>query len=80
MLDETGEAHKSSHSQMFFTIGVLKTPVLEFIFNKVVAPVAEGLQHRCFPVIIAKFLRTVFFIEHLHCLLLGTAINREITS
>ena len=31
---------------------------------------SSTLQHRCFPVIIAKFLRTVFFIEHLQRLLL----------
>ena len=35
-----------------------KTPVLEFLFKM-------RLQHRCFPVNIATFLRTAFFIEQL---------------
>ena len=33
--------------------------------------VKSKLQHRCFPVNIAKFLRTAFFIEHLRRLLLS---------
>ena len=56
---------------MFFKKGVLKipenwkTPMLESYFNKVAALQAynfikERLQHRCFPVNIAKFLRTAF--------------------
>ena len=32
--------------------------------------IKKKLQHRCFPVNIAKFLRTTFFIEHLRWLLL----------
>ena len=51
----------SSRSQLFFKIGVFKifcnncrkTPLLESLFNK-------RLQHRCFPVNIAKLLRTAF--------------------
>ena len=36
-----------------------KTPVLESLFNKIAG--LETLQHRCFPVKLAKFLRTPFF-------------------
>ena len=32
--------------------------------------IKKRLQHRCFPVNIAKFLRTAFFIEHLRWLLI----------
>ena len=58
--------NRSSHSQMFFKIGVLKNfanftgkypcqslPQVCNIFK-------ERLQHRCFPVIYAKILRTTF--------------------
>ena len=31
----------------------------------------ETLRHRCFPVNFSKFLRTFFFLEHLHWLLLN---------
>ena len=49
---------RSSHSQMFFKIGVLK----KFAnFTR---------KYRCFPVKLANFLRTPFFIEHLQWLLL----------
>ena len=63
---------KSSRSQMFFEIGVLKvcnihrkTPVLESLFSKVASLEAcnfikKRLQHRCFPVNIAKFLRKFY--------------------
>ena len=55
-----------------------KTPVLESLFKKVAGLKAcQGLnlikktfQHRCFPVKFVKFLRTVFFTEHLHWFLL----------
>ena len=40
-----------------------KTPVLESLLNKVAG--LRELQHRCFPVNIAKFLRTAYFIENL---------------
>ena len=53
-----------------------KTPVLEFLFNKDAGLklsnfMKKRLQHRYFPVNIAKFLRTAFLIEHLWCLLLS---------
>ena len=63
---------RSSRSQMIFEIGVLevwnihrKTSVLESLFSKVVSLEAwnfikKKLQHRCFPVNIAKFLRKFY--------------------
>ena len=65
---------RNSPSQMFFKIGVLKkfcnihrkTSVLQSLFNKVsgfiknVNFIEKRLQHRCFSVNIAKFLRTAF--------------------
>ena len=56
-----------------------KAPVLESLFNKVVGLrlvtlLKKRLQHRCFPVKIAKFLRTTFFIELLRWLLLLIAL------
>ena len=48
-----------------------KATVLESLFNKVAGiRLQKRLEHRCFPVNIAKFLRTAFVIEHLWCLLL----------
>ena len=68
---------------MFFKIDFLKNfaiftkrhPVLESLFNKAAGLKAfdffkERLQHKCFPVNIAKFLRTVIFMELLRWLLL----------
>ena len=67
---------------MFFEIGVLKNfatftgkHALESLLNKVASLkpcnfIKKRLQHRCFPVNIAKFLRTTFFTEHLRRLLL----------
>ena len=57
---------------MFLKTG--KHLVLESLFNKVAGPKAcnftkKRLQHRCFPVNIAKFLRRIFFIEHFQWLL-----------
>ena len=37
----------------------------------------KGLQHRYFPVNIAKILRTAFFIEHLWWLLLEVVLIRD---
>ena len=63
---------RTSRSQMFFEIGVLKvcnihrkTPVLESLFSKVASLEAykfikKRLQHRCFPVNIANFLRKFY--------------------
>ena len=53
-----------------------ETPVLESLFNKVAGLLTynllKKLQHRRFPVNIAKFLRTAVFKEHLRWLLLLT--------
>ena len=63
---------RTSRSQMFFEIGVLKvcniyrsTPLLESLFSKVASLetykfVKKRLQHRCFPVIIANFARKFY--------------------
>ena len=74
---------------MFFKKGVLKkfhnihrkTPVLESLFSKVAGLKAcnfikKRLQHRCFPVNIAKFLRAAIFIEHLRCLPLKILLKK----
>ena len=50
-------------------------PVLESLFNKsaglqVCNFMKKRLQHRCFPVNIAKYLRTAFYIDYLWWLLL----------
>ena len=46
-----------------------KTPVLNFLFNELAGLVCsfikQRLQHRCFPVNIAKFLKNAYFKEHL---------------
>ena len=64
---------------MLFKTGVFKnfyrkTPVLESLNNVADLQannfIKKRLQHRCFPVNVAKFLRTAFFIEHLWWLLL----------
>ena len=52
-----------------------KTPVLHSLFNKVAGLLTSNfikkwLKRRCFPVNVANFLRTAFFIEHLRWLLL----------
>ena len=63
---------RTSRSQMFFEIGVLKvcnihrkTPVLESLISKVASLEAykflkKRLQHRCLPVNIANFLRNFY--------------------
>ena len=66
---------RSSCSQVFFKVGILKNFTIftekhlcrslkAYNFNK------KRLLHRCFPVNIAKVLRTALFIEHLWWLLL----------
>ena len=77
---------RSSSLQMFFKVGVLKmfvffttkkTCVGVSFFSKVAGLrafnfIKKGIQHRCFPVKIEKFLRTVVFTEHLWWLLLSS--------
>ena len=72
------QIHNTNQKQlfaMFFKRGVLKnfckfhrrTSVLESLFNKCLVTcnfIKKKLQHRCFPMKFAKFLRTAFFIEH----------------
>ena len=70
-MDETEEVHKSNHSQMFFKIGVLKNfaiftgkylcQSLFLIKLQAFKFVKKRLQHRSFPVNIAKFLRTFLY-------------------
>ena len=57
---------------MFWKISQIwqETPVLESVFNKVAGLqtynfVKKRLQHRCYLLKFAKFLRTLFFTEHL---------------
>ena len=40
----------------------------------------KKLQHRCFPVNIAKFLKTAFFIEHLRWLLLREINSKQVST
>ena len=51
--------------QVFLKVSQQETPLLEPLFNKVaglkVYYFTKKRQHRCFPVDIAKFLRTAFF-------------------
>ena len=59
-----------------------KISVLESLVNKVAELQAcnfikKWLQDRCFPVNIAKFLRTTFFIEHLRWLVLQVLYNNS---
>ena len=70
IVDETGEVHKSSHSQMFCEIGALKSFA---IFTR--KHLRWRLQYRCFLENVAKFLRTAFYKEHLRWSHLVAAIN-----
>ena len=64
---------KSIRSKMFFDIGVLKNSAIftgkhlswSLFLLKLQAFFKKRLQHRCFPVNIAKFLITPFFTEQL---------------
>ena len=75
--------YRSSRLQMFFETDVLKNFSIftgkhlcrGFFFNKVAGLhawdfIKKRLQYRCFPVNIAKFLRTAFIKQHLRWLLL----------
>ena len=59
---------RSIHSEMFFKIGVPKN------FANFTG------KHRYFPVKFAKFLRTLFFIEHLRWLLLSIWLFMNVSS
>ena len=67
-------SHRNSRSQMLLKIGVFRNftvftwkHLCWSLFGDFQAYkfIKKRLQHRCFPVNIAKFLRTAFFIEHL---------------
>ena len=63
--------YRSSLSQMFFKIDVLKDSA-DFTgkhqcWSLACNFIKKRLQHRCFPVKFANFLRTPFFTEHLRC-------------
>ena len=62
-----------SHSQMFFKIGVLKNFATgkHLCWSLFLIKLKKRLQHRCFLVNIAKYLRAAYFIEHLRWLLLS---------
>ena len=65
--------HQNNCSLKFSNI-YRKTPGLESLFNKVAGlearkSIKRRLQDKCFPVNIAKFLKTVFSIEHIWWLL-----------
>ena len=65
---------RSSRSQMFFKIGVLKNFskfARKNLFQSLFFNKAAGPWQRCFPVNFEKFLRTLFSIEQLRWLLLG---------
>ena len=64
---------KNRRLQMFLKIDILKNfaiftekkYVLKSLYNKVAGPATFLNRNRCFPVNVAKVLRTAFFIEHL---------------
>ena len=70
--------NRSSRSQIFFKIGILKNFAIitgkQLCWTaelKVCSFIKQRLQHNCFHVNAAKFLRTAFFIKHLQWLLLN---------
>ena len=73
---------RSNRSQMFLKIRFLKNfsnftkkqPVLEPLGLNIVK---KRLQHRCFPVKFAKFLRTLFLIEHVRWCLVQSSISKR---
>ena len=62
---------KSSRTQMVFEIGVknFTTEQKTMCWNLFLIKLKKRSEHRCFPVNIAKFLRTASFIENLRWLL-----------
>ena len=78
LLNLTTSIFRSSRSQMFFKIGVLKNFAI-FIAKHLscslfLIKLQKILQHRLFPVKFTKFLKTPFFIEHLGQLHLNFAL------
>ena len=60
---------------MFFKVGVLKHFAI-FTANHGCNFIKKRLKHSCFPVNIAKVLRTLFFTEHLQWLLVLLVLFR----
>ena len=75
--------YRSSRSQIFFKIGALNSFTiftgkhLCWSLFKAFNVINKRLQHRCYPVNIAKFLRAAFFIEHLRWLLLDIIFHKK---
>ena len=63
--------YRSSLSQMFFQIDVLKNFANFTGKHQCWSLACNFIKNRCFPVKFAKFLRTPFFTEHLRWLLLN---------
>ena len=64
--------------QMFFKIGILKNFAIftgKYLCGSVCNFIGKRFQRRCFPVNIAKFLRTAFFWEHLRWLPLFSLLD-----
>ena len=53
-----------------------KTPVLKSFLIKLQAYIKKRLQHKCFPLNIARFLRIPIFIEYLRWLLLSESCQK----
>ena len=68
---------RSSRSQMFFKKSVLGNFAWRF---QACNFIKKRLQHRCFPMKFAKFLRTPIFTEHLQWLLLAQKTSRKPTA
>ena len=73
------ESYRSSRSQMFFKIGIPKNFAIFTVKHLCRSPILikvcndfkKRLQHKCFPVNIAKILRTSLFTEYIWWLLLN---------
>ena len=73
------ESYRSSRSQMFFKIGIPKNFAIFTVKHLCRSPILikvcndfkKRLQHKCFPVNIAKILRTSLFTEYIRWLLLN---------
>ena len=80
-IQEQSFSCSSSRSHMFFKIDVLK--IFAIFAGKhqdlqACKSIKKRLQHKCFPVNIAKILRTAFFMEHLRWLLLQMLYKKAV--
>ena len=72
-LHAIGSEDRSSHSQMFLKIGILKDTCTESLFRKVAGLQATLLKEtptKVFPCEICKIYKNNFFTEHFHWLLI----------